>query len=88
MQNEFEELISKSKKCEKMKYNLGEISKYLVEMNPADARTILLCRVGMLDIKANYSKKYDKNIKCKLCDQDETLDHLVNCEKTHKNLRK
>ena len=26
-------------------------------------------------------RKYDKNIKCKLCNQDETLDHLVNCEK-------
>ena len=79
---EFEDFRAESKKCSNMKYNNGDVSKYLVEMKYEEARTILLSKLGMLEIKENYPNKHERKLKCDLCgEQDETFTHLLSCSK-------
>ena len=80
-QLELQTYIENSHKCIKLKTNIFQPKKYLIELSPNNAKTILLARLRMINIKTNFKNKYD-NLKCTFCaEDDETLDHLITCKK-------
>ena len=73
--------IENSKKCKKISANIKKPNEYLTKMSPTNAKTILLTKLGMIDIKTNFKNKYQDN-KCTFCkDEEETLEHIVSCKK-------
>ena len=87
-QNELQTYIENSHKCNKLKTNILKPKKYLIELNPADAKTILLARLRMINIKTNFKNKYD-DLRCTFCSEnDETLQHLIICRKLPENCKK
>ena len=86
-QNELQTYIENSHKCLKLKTNIVQPKKYLIELSPKHAKTILLARLRMIDIKTNFKNKYN-DLKCSFCsDNDETLDHLIVCKKLPENCK-
>ena len=50
-------------------------------MNIEEARTILMAKLDMIELKTNY-KGTNKDLKCSFCNQEnETLEHVVLCKK-------
>ena len=79
--------INNSSKCKKIEIGTNNPKKYLYELSPYDAKTLLLARLRMTDLKINFKNKY-KNQKCRLCDKEiETLQHLTTCQKIPKEIK-
>ena len=64
--------------------NISEENNYITEANFNDARTIFMMKSGMLDIRGNFKSKYEGNIQCKACNEEENTQHLFKCEKYKK----
>ena len=54
---DLEKWVQTSKKCKDMKPNC-QLKEYLNILKPDEAMTILKGRLGMTDVKANYTKMY------------------------------
>ena len=79
--------INNSSKCKKLQIGINKPKKYLLELNPIDARTLLLARLRMTDLKPNYKNKYNDQ-KCRLCKNEvETLNHLTTCQKIGNDIK-
>ena len=79
---EFELYIENSKKCKKLKINTHHMKNYLSELNPKNAKTILLSRLRMIELKNNYKNKYKNNPHCTFCSKiEETINHIIQCPK-------
>ena len=77
--NELEENFKESTKCKNLQINTGNPKNYLVELSPKKAKIILLTKLGMIDIKANFKNKY-QNMECRMCKKEnETLEHITKC---------
>ena len=56
-----------------------EIQNYLLELQPDIAREAFKVRSGMIDVRKNYSNKYNCHL-CPVCKlEEETMHHLVAC---------
>ena len=66
-------------------HNGLEMQDYLLPQNISSiklATFIFSARTRMLDLGANFSKKYGANAKCKLgCDSLDNQEHLMHCSK-------
>ena len=61
--------------------NTLQQQKYIQELPAPAARRVFEVRMGMLDIKYNYKNKYNPNLKCGVCnEQDKSLQHFFECE--------
>ena len=77
-----------SKKCSKLKINVGNPKKYISELSSHDAKTILMARLKMTNLKSNFKNLYTGKIKCTYCkEQDETLQHIIECPRYPKNFQ-
>ena len=77
--NELEEKFKESRKCKNLQINTGKPLNYLINLSPKRAKIILLTKLGMIDLKANFKNKY-KNLDCRMCtSENETLEHITKC---------
>ena len=68
--------------------NALQQQKYIQELPAPTARRAFKVRLGMFDIKHNYTNKYSPNLKCRVCNkQDESLQHFFECENYISDLR-
>ena len=66
------------KKLQELKYEKFEIQNYLLELQPYIAREAFKVS-GMIDVRKNYSNKYNCHL-CPVCKlEEETMHHLVLC---------
>ena len=90
IQEEFRAMIEKATEKSKVKHMMenktgwgpGKRAKYMDKLTRNQVSTIFRARARMLEVKANYKKKYpDKT--CRICHQEEeTQDHVLQqCEK-------
>ena len=67
------------KKLHELTYEKFEIQNYLLELQPDIAREAFKVRSGMIDVRKNYSNKYNCHL-CPVCKlEEETMHHLVAC---------
>ena len=79
---ELEFYIENSQKCKNLKINTHHQKKYLTELDPKNAKTILLSRLRMIELKYNFKNKYKNNTNCIFCSKnEETLSHIIQCSK-------
>ena len=77
--NECKSKQSSMKKLQELKYEKFEIQNYLLELQPDIAREAFKVS-GMIDVRKNYSNKYNCHL-CPVCTlEEETMDHLVSCD--------
>ena len=83
------EIEEKKKVMKKLRFIEGfNKNQYLKTLGTKDAITILKTRLNMLDIKANFRGKY-RDETCDLCETEEdSTEHLFNCEKLKSLLNK
>ena len=68
------------KKGKKTK-DLNECNKeYMSKLNFNEARMIFLLKANMIETKANFKGQYLNNIKCEICGEEETTQHLFECD--------
>jgi hypothetical protein len=68
------------KKTSDLQYQRLEVQQYLLKLSPDQARIMFKWRSKTLDIKCHRTYKY-KDLKCRGCgNNDEEVDHVVNCE--------
>ena len=74
-----QEWVKNSKKCNKMNPK-GKLQEYINLLSKNEARAILLERLGMTKVKANYKNMHQSPIceKCYL--EEETTIHLIRCQ--------
>ena len=78
-QEEYYKWSSNSTKCKLMENDKIEMKKYIKEMQPEEAKIIMEIRLGMVDVKTNYKKKYDDTT-CRQCGkEEETAEHFLKC---------
>ena len=79
----FEDLVAEcaqKKKTQHLTYQKFETQQYLKSFYPQQSKIIFKCRSQTLDIKQHLSYKYDDMV-CRGCGlQDETLEHVINCQ--------
>ena len=86
--NELEEKFKESRKCKNLQINTGKPQNYLINLSPKRAKIILLTKLGMIDLKANFKNKY-KNLDCRMCtSENETLEHITKCIAIPKEIKK
>ena len=86
--NELEEKFKESRKCKNLQINTGKPLNYLINLSPKRAKIILLTKLGMIDLKANFKNKY-KNLDCRMCtSENETLEHITKCIAIPKEIKK
>ena len=65
------------KKLQELKHEKFEIKNYLLELQPDIAREAFKVRSGMIDVRKNYSNKYNCHL-CPVCkSEEETMCHVV-----------
>ena len=75
-----EEIRDEMKKGKKTK-DLYECNKeYMRKLNFNEARMIFLLKANMIETKANFKGQYLNNIKCEICGEEETTQHLFECD--------
>ena len=80
--SEIANCIEESKKCRNMEVNIKKPKNYISELPTCEAKTILLARLKMIHVKTNFKGMYPDNLNCSFCGGcEETLQHLVKCEK-------
>ena len=68
------------KKLQELTYEKFEIQNYLLELQPDIAREAFKVRSGLIDVRKNYSNKYNCHL-CPVCKlEEETMHHLVACD--------
>ena len=68
------------KKTADLGYDKLETQEYLKTLYPNQARIMFKCRSRTLDIKTHSTYKYEDQ-KCRKCgEQDETVEHAINCQ--------
>ena len=78
---ETENILLRSKKCKLIQGQENKTKNYIKKMNIEEARTILMAKLDMIELKTNY-KGTNKDLKCSFCNQEnETLEHVVLCKK-------
>ena len=50
------------------------------KLNFNEARMIFLLKANMIETKANFKGQYLNNIKCEICGEEETTQHLFECD--------
>ena len=74
------EECSHNRKTWHLKFETFQPSAYLALLPPDVARVILRARFRMLDLKVNFKKKYDHNMKCPFCSAEpQDFDHIFLC---------
>ena len=74
-----QEWVKDSKKCKKMNPQ-GKLQAYIKLLNKNEARAILIERLGMTKVKANYQNMH-KSTTCEKCHKEaETTIHLIRCQ--------
>lgn len=59
----------------------NEARNYLLKLDFESARTIFLLESKMLDVKENYKRKYEPNLRCDICERkNEKQLHIFECE--------
>ena len=67
------------KKTENLSYKALKPQEYLSLLYPSQAQTIFKCRSKTLAIKDHQHYKYDNNL-CRRCEEEEeTIEHIINC---------
>ena len=74
-----QEWVKNSKKCKKMKPQ-GKLQEYIKILGKDQARALLLERLGMTKVKANYKNMYQSTLCDKCHCEEETTIHLIRCQ--------
>ena len=77
-----EELITEcksKKKTSSLTYESLKTQEYLKKLYPNQARVIFKCRSQTLDLKSHSTYKYNDLTCRRCCQEDETLEHIINC---------
>ena len=79
----FSKLVETCFTCRKtshLTYSRLKTSKYLHELDPQRVRFIFRAKVGILDLKINFKKKYAQDLLYPVCRRDqETFEHVFSC---------
>ena len=77
--NQFKSKQTSMKKLQELKYEKFEIQNQLLELQPDIAREVFKVRSGKVDVRKNYSNKYNCHL-CPVCKlEEESRRHLVAC---------
>ena len=83
---ETNEAIKKGKKCQLIKEKENKVKPYITQLEKEDAMVILMARLDMVEVKANY-KGMHEDLKCSMCSNEiETLHHLMTCPEIKKEV--
>ena len=74
---QLEALCLTNKKTCHLSYDRLKARDYLFSLEPKCARLIFRTRCTMIDLKVNFKKKYEMDLRCPICNAwDETLEHI------------
>ena len=87
-QEEFRKWASESKKCSHLQNSPFKTKSYIQEFSPRIAKIVLEIRLGLIDVKTNFTNKHEDKI-CRNCNnEDETTKHFIECLTSEENKTK